>query len=246
MQTHTVAWKEESLQQAGCFRLGKAERGHEARGGRVIKEFRGALGRYRDREWAERLAALHVFIQVLFDVGRPGRSQQAAVSERARAEFGGTAKPPHDFSSRKQLYSFFQDLFLAHVKPVAPLAIVQNLLDFLAGVARPPGQLGCRSMPGLSLHVMAHVPCGAQSSAFVSRGGLNEGTALGAAWYVRHHMQGKPRHAPATQLAWGPGYSSQEIKQVLDNCKARYRFHVSEEQILEETVQLLATGKIVA
>jgi carbamoyltransferase len=80
---------------------------------------------------------------------------------------------------------------------------------------------------------------------FVQPAAGNEGTALGAAWYVRHHMQGKPRQAPANQLAWGPGYSSQEIKQVLDNCKARYRFHVSEEQILEETVQLLAVGKIV-
>ncbi len=73
----------------------------------------------------------------------------------------------------------------------------------------------------------------------------NEGTALGAAWYVRHHMQGKPRQAPPTQLYWGPSYSSQEIKQVLDNCKARYRFHASEEQGLEETIQLLAAGKIV-
>jgi len=80
---------------------------------------------------------------------------------------------------------------------------------------------------------------------FVQPAAGNEGTALGAAWYVRHHVQGKPRQAPPSQLAWGPGYSSQEIKQVLDNCKARYRFHVSEEQILEETVQLLAAGKIV-
>jgi carbamoyltransferase len=80
---------------------------------------------------------------------------------------------------------------------------------------------------------------------FVQPAAGNEGTALGAAWYVRHHVQGKPRQAAANQLAWGPGYSSQEIKQVLDNCKARYRFHVSEEQILEETVQLLAVGKIV-
>ena len=80
---------------------------------------------------------------------------------------------------------------------------------------------------------------------FVQPAAGNEGTALGAAWYVRHHMQGKPRQAPAAQLAWGPDYSSQEIKQVLDNCKARYRFHVSEEQNLEETLQLLAAGKIV-
>jgi carbamoyltransferase len=80
---------------------------------------------------------------------------------------------------------------------------------------------------------------------FVQPAAGNEGTSLGAAWFVHHHMQGKPRLAGTTQLTWGPSYSSQEIKQVLDNCKARYRFHVSEEQILEETVQLLAAGKIV-
>jgi carbamoyltransferase len=80
---------------------------------------------------------------------------------------------------------------------------------------------------------------------FVQPAAGNEGTALGAAWYVRHHMHGKPRRAPTAQVAWGPGYSSQEIKQVLENCKARYRFHVSEDQNLEETVQLLAAGKIV-
>ena len=48
-----------------------------------------------------------------------------------------------------------------------------------------------------------------------------------------------------TQLDWGPRYTNQEIKQVLDNCKARYRFHVSDDQRLEETIQLLVAGKIV-
>jgi carbamoyltransferase len=80
---------------------------------------------------------------------------------------------------------------------------------------------------------------------FVQPAAGNEGTALGAAWCVRHHLQGKPRQAPVAQLDWGPSYSSQEIKQVLDNCKARYRFHVSDEQSLEETIQLLSAGKIV-
>jgi carbamoyltransferase len=80
---------------------------------------------------------------------------------------------------------------------------------------------------------------------FVQPAAGNEGTALGAAWYVRHHMQGKPRQAAVEKLDWGPSYSSQDIKQVLDNCKARYRFHVADEQRLEETIQLLATGKIV-
>lgn len=80
---------------------------------------------------------------------------------------------------------------------------------------------------------------------FVQPAAGNEGTALGAAWYVRHHMQGKPRQAAVEHLAWGPSYSNQDIKQVLENCKARYRYHNSVEQSLEETTQLLAAGKIV-
>ena len=46
------------------------------------------------------------------------------------------------------------------------------------------------------------------------------------------------------KLDWGPSYSNQEIKQVLENCKARIRFHVSDEQRMEEAIQLLAAGKI--
>lgn len=80
---------------------------------------------------------------------------------------------------------------------------------------------------------------------FVQPAAGNEGTALGAAWHVRHQIQGKPRLTAVRHLDWGPSYSNQDIKQVLDNCKARYRFHNSEEQHLEETVQLLASGKIV-
>ena len=80
---------------------------------------------------------------------------------------------------------------------------------------------------------------------FVQPAAGNEGTSLGAAWYVHHHVQGSPRQNAVSKMDWGPSYSNQEIKQVLENCKARIRFHVSDEQRLEETIQLLAAGKIV-
>jgi carbamoyltransferase len=80
---------------------------------------------------------------------------------------------------------------------------------------------------------------------FVQPAAGNEGTSLGAAWYVHHHVQGSPRQNAVSKMDWGPSYSNQEIKQVLENCKARFRFHVSDEQRLEETMQLLAAGKIV-
>ena len=57
--------------------------------------------------------------------------------------------------------------------------------------------------------------------------------------------RGRPRQEAVTKLDWGPSYSNQEIKQVLENCKARIRFHVSDEQRLEEAIQLLGAGKIV-
>ncbi len=74
----------------------------------------------------------------------------------------------------------------------------------------------------------------------------NEGTALGAAWLVWHKVLGHPRLEPPAHLYWGPSFSNQEIKQVLDNCKARYRWHDGEEQKLAETLRLLEAGKIVA
>ncbi len=80
---------------------------------------------------------------------------------------------------------------------------------------------------------------------FVQPAAGNEGTALGAAWYVHHHVHKRPRRPAVERLDWGPSYNNQEIKQVLDNCKARYRFHAVDDQNLEESIQLLAAGKIV-
>jgi len=55
----------------------------------------------------------------------------------------------------------------------------------------------------------------------------------------------RPGMLRQSQLAWGRAIPARKSSNSGELPKARYRFHVSEEQILEETVQLLATGKIV-
>src|SRR5947209_20474773 len=112
MQANAVTGKEEPFQQPDRFRSDETERGHESRRWSATKKFGGALGRYGNREWAERFAVLHKFVQVLLHVGSPGRRQQAAISERAWPEFGGAVKPPYDFSGDEQLNGLFQVLFL--------------------------------------------------------------------------------------------------------------------------------------
>jgi carbamoyltransferase len=148
----------------------------------------------------------------------------------------GSPRPPIPESLRRQLAASVQQ---------ACGALAAELAE------RYRKQTGAKSLclaGGLFLNpvVVAHVERNTGfDRVFVQPAAGNEGTALGAAWYVRHQMQGKPRQSAVEKLDWGPSYSSQQIKQVLDNCKARYRFHVNDEHRLEETIQLLAAGKIV-
>ncbi|HXW17911.1 MAG TPA: carbamoyltransferase C-terminal domain-containing protein [Candidatus Acidoferrales bacterium] len=81
---------------------------------------------------------------------------------------------------------------------------------------------------------------------FVQPAAGNEGTALGAAWNVWHETPGRKRVAPINEVYWGPSYSNDEIKQVLDNCKANYHWLNGDGPKVEETLRLLSAGKIVA
>jgi carbamoyltransferase len=73
----------------------------------------------------------------------------------------------------------------------------------------------------------------------------NSGNAIGAAALAWHRTMGQPRISPAKHTYWGPCYSRAEIKDVLDNCKARYSLHTTEERKLDAALQFLQAGKIV-
>ena len=81
---------------------------------------------------------------------------------------------------------------------------------------------------------------------FVQPAAGNEGTAPGAAWNEWHGRLGRKRVAPMTHLYWGPAYSNDDIKQVLDNCKASYRWANSDAEKIQAALRLLGAGKIVA
>jgi carbamoyltransferase len=73
----------------------------------------------------------------------------------------------------------------------------------------------------------------------------NSGCALGAGLLAWHQTMQKPRGPAVTQVYSGPSCSRSEIKDVLDNCKARYSLQTTEERKLDATLQLLQAGKIV-
>ena len=82
---------------------------------------------------------------------------------------------------------------------------------------------------------------------FVQPAAGNEGTALGAAWLASHaELPKTQRPQPLSNLYFGPEFSNQEIKSVLDNCKADYRWCESEDHKIEEALRLLLAGKSLA
>jgi carbamoyltransferase len=81
---------------------------------------------------------------------------------------------------------------------------------------------------------------------FVQPASGNEGTALGAAWLASWADPQAPRAQRLSNFYFGPEFSNQEIKSVLDNCKAPYRFCESDNHKIEEALRLLLAGKTVA
>jgi carbamoyltransferase len=81
---------------------------------------------------------------------------------------------------------------------------------------------------------------------FVQPAAGNEGTSLGAAWLGWHQKMNRPRVEPLSNVFWGPAFSNEAIKQVLDNSKLPYRWCNTDDQQIDETLRLLQAGKIVA
>jgi carbamoyltransferase len=81
---------------------------------------------------------------------------------------------------------------------------------------------------------------------FVQPAAGNAGTAVGAVFHVWHQMRKQTKRVGGPSLLLGPRYEAAEIKQVLENCKLRFRYIPSSDDLLASAVQLLGEQKILA
>lgn len=82
---------------------------------------------------------------------------------------------------------------------------------------------------------------------FIQPAAGDDGTALGAALYIQRAHGPNPRLKKMTLPLWGPAFSNDDIKDVLQNdrrCKSR--LHHSYSGLVREVVRLIAAGRIVA
>src|ERR1039457_6337669 len=74
----------------------------------------------------------------------------------------------------------------------------------------------------------------------------NAGTAIGAVLEAWHGVYRRERRVAMSTLSLGPGYSAAEIKQVLENCKLRFHYLVTTDEVISSAVTQLNDNKIVA
>lgn len=82
------------------------------------------------------------------------------------------------------------------------------------------------------------------SNVFIQPASGNEGTAVGAAYLVLRKRGKANRTPPLSHMYLGPSFTNEQIKAVLDNCKANYHWLSSQDEIIRSTIKLLLSGKI--
>jgi carbamoyltransferase len=92
-----------------------------------------------------------------------------------------------------------------------------------------------------ALLVRAFETAGKWNRIFVQPAAGNTGTAIGAAYLAC----GDTRQ-PMTTLALGPEFLAEEIKQVLENCKLRFRYLLASEELHAAAISILRDNKILA
>jgi carbamoyltransferase len=99
---------------------------------------------------------------------------------------------------------------------------------------------------GMGLNALLVAALERKFDAFVQPAAGNAGTAIGAvlhAWHVLYHQTDR---VSLGNLCVGPEFSAEETKQVLENCKLRFRYLLTNDEVVDTAVGQLTDNQIVA
>lgn len=97
-----------------------------------------------------------------------------------------------------------------------------------------------------ALLVAAIERSGAFKNVFVQPAAGNAGAAVGAVLYAWHTVHRQTRRASMGNLCLGPEFTPEQIKQVLENCKLRFRYLLTGDELVDAAVAEITGEKIVA
>lgn len=81
---------------------------------------------------------------------------------------------------------------------------------------------------------------------FVQPAAGNAGTALGAVFHAWHNVFQRSSRTSIKDLCLGPGFTAEETKQVLENCKLRFRYLLTSDELIAAAVDQITNDRIIA
>jgi carbamoyltransferase len=81
---------------------------------------------------------------------------------------------------------------------------------------------------------------------FVQPAAGNAGTAIGAVLETWHSVYRQEKRVAMDTVCLGPAFSAAEIKQVVENCKLRFRYLLTTDELIDTAVAQLNENRIVA
>jgi carbamoyltransferase len=85
-----------------------------------------------------------------------------------------------------------------------------------------------------------------EKNVFVQPVAGNAGTALGAVLYAWHSVYQQSERASLEDLCLGPGYTAEEVKRVLENCKLHFRYLLTTEELVDHAIRDINDQRIIA
>ena len=99
---------------------------------------------------------------------------------------------------------------------------------------------------GLGMNALLISALEQSKQVFVQPAAGNAGTALGAVFYAWNKVLGHKKRASLNDLCLGPSYAAEQVKQVLENCKLRFSYLMTTDEMVERAVRDLNGEKIIA
>ena len=99
---------------------------------------------------------------------------------------------------------------------------------------------------GLAMNVLLISALERDYPVFVQPAAGNAGTAIGAALHAWHIVYQQKTRINLHDLCLGPSYTAEQIKRVLENCKLRFRYLLTTDELIQCAVQQLSDQKIIA
>ena len=88
--------------------------------------------------------------------------------------------------------------------------------------------------------------CGRWENVFVQPAAGNAGAALGAVFFAWHNVFHRTSRPSLKDLCLGPGFTAEEAKQVIENCKLRFRYLLTGDELIDQAVREMHDHKIIA